>query len=133
MSPKPLRKMPTTKSTMTASATRPSPPCGSISRRWSRTRSKSQMRTEGARSQKPGASRGVYLLARGYWLLASMLIIGCRKPGVPEAIWCDTGTGPDQVVYPRAIAYKKTDDTFFIVDRVARIQHLDRNGNYLNE
>jgi DNA-binding beta-propeller fold protein YncE len=59
--------------------------------------------------------------------------IGCRKAGEPEAIWCETGTGPDQVVYPRGIAYKKADDTFFIVDRVARIQHLDHKGNYLNE
>jgi len=58
---------------------------------------------------------------------------GCRKPGEPEAIWCETGTGPDQVVYPRGIAYSKFDDTFFIVDRVARIQHLNHNGEYLNE
>src|SRR2546421_12310800 len=65
--------------------------------------------------------------------ICGSILPGCRKVGEPEAIWCETGTGPDQVVYPRGIAYKKADDTFFIVDRVARIQHLDHKGNYLNE
>jgi DNA-binding beta-propeller fold protein YncE len=58
---------------------------------------------------------------------------GCHKAGTPEAIWCETGTGPCQVVYPRGIAYSPNDDTFFIVDRVARIQHLTRNGEFLND
>jgi len=66
-------------------------------------------------------------------LVICLLIFGCRKPGQPEAIWCETGTGPCQVAYPRGIAYKCSDDTFFIVDRVARIQHLSHDGKYLNE
>jgi ABC-type Fe3+ transport system permease subunit/DNA-binding beta-propeller fold protein YncE len=51
----------------------------------------------------------------------------------PDAIWCETGTGPAQVVYPRAIDYSAKDDTFFIIDRMARVQHLNRKGECLNE
>jgi len=58
---------------------------------------------------------------------------GCSKPGSPDAIWCETGTGPDQVVYPRGITYSPNDDTFFVVDRMARVQHLDHSGKYLAE
>jgi len=36
------------------------------------------------------------------------------------------------VVYPRCIDYDTKDDTFFVVDRLARVQHIDRDGNYLN-
>jgi sugar lactone lactonase YvrE/ABC-type spermidine/putrescine transport system permease subunit II len=57
---------------------------------------------------------------------------GCDKTK-PEAMWLDTGTGPEQVVYPRAIAYKQQDDTFFVIDRMARVQHLDHNGKFLND
>jgi DNA-binding beta-propeller fold protein YncE len=72
-------------------------------------------------------------LCSSVFICGSILFCGCRKPGTPEAIWCETGTGPGQVVYPRGIVYKSADDTFFIVDRVARIQHLDHKGNYLGE
>ncbi len=72
-------------------------------------------------------------LCSSAFICGCFFFLGCRKAGQPEAIWCETGTGPKQVVYPRGIAYKSSDDTFFIVDRVARIQHLDRAGNYLNE
>ena len=48
-------------------------------------------------------------------------------------MWCETGTGPAQTVYPRGIAYSPADDTFFIVDRQARIQHLDRAGKFICE
>jgi DNA-binding beta-propeller fold protein YncE len=58
---------------------------------------------------------------------------GCgRGPSVPDAVWLETGTGPGQVVYPRGIAYSPGDDTFFVVDRMARVQHFDRDGRYLN-
>jgi DNA-binding beta-propeller fold protein YncE len=60
-------------------------------------------------------------------------LIGCDDPRKPQAIWCETGNGPGQVVYPRGITYSPSDDTFFIVDRLARIQHLDRSGKFLNE
>jgi len=62
-----------------------------------------------------------------------LLLGGCDPAAAPEAVWCDTGQGPCQVVYPRGIAYSPNDDSFFIVDRVARIQHLDRSGKYLGE
>jgi len=61
-----------------------------------------------------------------------LCIPGCSKPGAPEAIWCETGTGEGQVVYPRGITYSAGDDTFFIVDRLARIQHLNKKGEYIN-
>jgi DNA-binding beta-propeller fold protein YncE len=63
------------------------------------------------------------------WLFAPL---ACTRSATPQAIWCETGTGPGQVVYPRGIAYDKLDDTFFIVDRMARIQHLDHLGQFLN-
>ena len=62
-----------------------------------------------------------------------MIINGCGKSSIPDAIWLDTGTGPEQVVYPRGIAYSPLDDTFFVVDRMARVQHLDHNGKYLGD
>ncbi len=43
----------------------------------------------------------------------------------------ETGTGPNQVVYPRAIAYSPSDDSFFLVDRTAHVQHLDHDGHCL--
>jgi ABC-type Fe3+ transport system permease subunit/DNA-binding beta-propeller fold protein YncE len=68
-------------------------------------------------------------------LLAIMLlnISGCRDGAKPQAVWCNTGSGPGQVIYPRAITYSKLDDSFFICDREARIQHLDREGKPLAE
>ena len=59
------------------------------------------------------------------------LIGGCGRSKQPQAIWCDTGTGPCQVVYPRAITYDQRDDSFFIIDRVARVQHLTRDGKFI--
>jgi DNA-binding beta-propeller fold protein YncE/ABC-type Fe3+ transport system permease subunit len=56
---------------------------------------------------------------------------GCKDGKKPEAIWLETGTAPGQVVYPRAIAYAPRDDSFYIIDRLARVQHLDSNGNSL--
>jgi hypothetical protein len=67
--------------------------------------------------------------------LSSILLLsltGCGKPGKPEAVWMSTGTAPGQVVYPRAICYSPSDDSFFVIDRVARVQHLNRKGEYLN-
>ncbi|HEX8521981.1 MAG TPA: hypothetical protein VF669_06970 [Tepidisphaeraceae bacterium] len=65
--------------------------------------------------------------------LIMLMTAGCERGTKPDAVWLSTGTGPDQVVYPRAITYSRIDDTFFVVDRVARIQHLDAKGHYLNE
>jgi len=60
-------------------------------------------------------------------------ISGCGDPTKPRAIWCETGMGPCQVVYPRAITYDPRDDSFFLIDRMARVQHLDRGGKFLAE
>src|SRR6476659_22087 len=72
------------------------------------------------------------IIVRASVVLLIVLTIGCDK-SQPKAIWCDTGTGPAQVVYPRAISYSSKDDSFFIIDRMARVQHLDRKGGFLNE
>jgi DNA-binding beta-propeller fold protein YncE len=77
--------------------------------------------------------RGTALFAFLIITLVSLTLGGCEKSQIPEAIWLDTGTGPEQVVYPRGIAYSPTDDTFFVVDRMARVQHLDHNGKFLND
>ncbi|HEX8915957.1 MAG TPA: hypothetical protein VF796_26655, partial [Humisphaera sp.] len=64
----------------------------------------------------------------------ALLLAGCRDPAKPTAVWMSTGTGPGQVVYPRAITYSAADDTYFLVDRVGRVQHVSAaDGRYLNE
>lgn len=65
--------------------------------------------------------------------LLACFVGGCDDGVRPQAIWCDTGTGLGQVVYPRAIAYSRNDQSYFIVDRLARIQHLDRRGQAIRE
>lgn len=65
--------------------------------------------------------------------LVLALISGCGHGSEPQESWCETGTGPAQLVYPRAIAYRPQDDSFVVIDRVARVQRLDRHGGYLNE
>src|SRR5580658_2858163 len=67
----------------------------------------------------------------GLGAVLCLLTTGCSHGGKPEAVWCQTGVAPGEVVYPRGIAYSPNDDTFFIVDRMARIQHLDHDGNPL--
>lgn len=59
-------------------------------------------------------------------------VAGCSDASQPEEMWLQTGTAPGQVVYPRAITYSPNDDSFFVVDRLARIQHIDARGNHLN-
>jgi DNA-binding beta-propeller fold protein YncE len=76
-------------------------------------------------------------LALGPWpfllIACCLLLAGCGSSTQPDNIWLDTGTGPGQVAYPRGATYSPKDDTFYVVDRVARIQHFDHNGKYLNE
>lgn len=70
------------------------------------------------------------------WLVGvvvGVVQMGCGDGGKPLEVWCETGTGKQQTVYPRGICYSKQDNTFFIVDRMARIQHLDSHGRWLNE
>jgi DNA-binding beta-propeller fold protein YncE len=65
--------------------------------------------------------------------LCLLFLTSCSDPSQPDAVWCSTGTGKAQLIYPRAIGYSKSDDTYFIIDRMARVQHLDHRGQYLNE
>lgn len=64
------------------------------------------------------------------WMVGSG---GCWHSMQPDEIWLETGTGPGQVVYPRGITYSPKDDTYFVVDRMARIQHLDHDGKCIGE
>lgn len=66
-------------------------------------------------------------------VLLCIFLSGCGDPAQPKAIWCETGTGPAEVVYPRAITYDRDGDSFFVIDRVAHVQRLDRNGHCLAE
>jgi DNA-binding beta-propeller fold protein YncE len=66
-------------------------------------------------------------------LITFLNLSGCGDPTKPEAIWCETGTGPAEVVYPRAITYDSSSDAFYVIDRVAHVQRLDRNGKCLSE
>jgi ABC-type Fe3+ transport system permease subunit/DNA-binding beta-propeller fold protein YncE len=65
-------------------------------------------------------------------LALCILAPGCGKSSEPKEIWLETGASDGQVVYPRGIAYSPHDDTFFVVDRMARVQHFDRDGKFLN-
>lgn len=49
-----------------------------------------------------------------------------------QGVWLETGTGPGQTVYPRAIAYDAGHDWFYILDRQARVQRLDSTGRFLS-
>src|SRR5207237_3892786 len=62
----------------------------------------------------------------------AVVLNGCTKSTQPDAIYLETGASEGQVVYPRGITYSPSDDTFFVVDRMARIQHFDHAGHYLN-
>jgi DNA-binding beta-propeller fold protein YncE/ABC-type spermidine/putrescine transport system permease subunit II len=81
--------------------------------------------------------KGSWMFGKRWWAITPTLLVfllmGCGKGEKPEEIWCETGAGPGQVIYPRAIAYSAKDDTFFIVDRHAHVQHLDRHGNCLHD
>ncbi len=69
----------------------------------------------------------------GVMMALSLALAGCGGHAQPDAIWCSTGTGKGQVVYPRAIAYSPADNTFFVCDRLARIQQLDARGQFVRE
>ena len=79
-----------------------------------------------ARSQRWVSTPNLHILA-----VFLILLSGCSKSSAPDDIWLESGAGDGQVVYPRAIAYSPKDDTFFVVDRMARIQHFDKDGKFL--
>ncbi len=66
-------------------------------------------------------------------LAAICTLFGCGHSDLPEEVWCDTGTGPGKVVYPRAISYDAKSDTFYIVDRTAQVQRIDHDGKPMEE
>ncbi|HEV2293584.1 MAG TPA: hypothetical protein VGR35_06995 [Tepidisphaeraceae bacterium] len=94
---------------------------------------------EPAPVRRPRALRA----GRGFDVVRSCLVVmtlaslftlsGCGDASRPDAIWCEPGRTPVQLVYPRAIGYDSKRDTFFVIDRLARVQHLDRAGNPIHE
>jgi ABC-type Fe3+ transport system permease subunit/DNA-binding beta-propeller fold protein YncE len=65
-------------------------------------------------------------------LVALFFLSGCSRSVKPDEVWLETGASAGQVVYPRGITYSPADDTFFVVDRMARIQHFDHSGKFIN-
>lgn len=49
----------------------------------------------------------------------------------PDAVW--GSRNGLTLIYPRAIDYAPGDDTFFVIDRSAVVQHIDRRGRVLAE
>jgi DNA-binding beta-propeller fold protein YncE len=64
-------------------------------------------------------------------LLLLSLMLGCGDPKEPRAIWLETGMGSGQVVYPRAIDHRPQDDSFVVIDRLARVQRIDSAGKFI--
>ncbi len=90
----------------------------------------SGFREESSRSVGSKLSRAV-LSPVFYAVLLSIFTSACSDPKQPKAIWLTTGIGPGEVVYPRAIAWSPKDNSFFIIDRAAHVQHLDDEGHPL--
>jgi DNA-binding beta-propeller fold protein YncE len=64
-------------------------------------------------------------------LIVSGALCGCGPslpPAEPESIFGETGLGPGEFSYPRAIA-AAPDDAVFVVDKSGRIQRFDAGGN----
>ena len=90
--------------------------------------------TRGWRMEDRGCRRSARAILCPLFSIFALTINGCGgSSNKPDEIWCEPGTGPVQLVYPRAIAYDDKDDTFFVIDRLAHINHLDRKGAPLNE
>jgi DNA-binding beta-propeller fold protein YncE len=65
-------------------------------------------------------------------LSSGLIVNGCVDSKNPDDIWCKPGSAAE-LIYPRGITYSSTDDTFFVVDRTARIRHIDRSGRALSQ
>lgn len=68
-------------------------------------------------------------------------VVGCDDAERPLAIWMadsrhgvaiSGGRGEGELIYPRAIAYDAVNDWFYIVDRTARVQRFDSEGQFMN-
>lgn len=75
---------------------------------------------------------GKKMLRRTGWMGVLILMVvftpGCKDHSKPAAIWMSTGMAQGQLVYPRGIAYSKTDRCYFVIDRSARIQRVELDG-----
>jgi ABC-type Fe3+ transport system permease subunit/sugar lactone lactonase YvrE len=86
---------------------------------------------------------GLCRLAGGRKLLMILMLgfagmAGCdktvdhsQKP-VVETVFGETGRGEGQFIYPRAITIAD-DESIFVVDKTARVQHMTAEGQFLNE
>ena len=62
-----------------------------------------------------------------------VVLAGCaHHSSTADAVWAAGGRGEGELVQPRAIDYDRATDTFVVVDRTARVQRYDHDGNYLN-
>jgi DNA-binding beta-propeller fold protein YncE len=65
-------------------------------------------------------------------MLSLLFSAGCDQPDQPIDVWGGTGRSTGEMIYPRAIAFDPVSKTFVVVDRTARIQRLDPEGNFIN-
>ena len=93
----------------------------------------SELQAKTRMSSRGGSGSSLALRHRrvGVIPLALLFVAGCGDTSKPDAIWCEPGTGPVQLVYPRAISYDAKNDAYFVIDRLAHVHHLDRAGNPL--
>ncbi len=79
----------------------------------------------------PFGPLGVLLLAAVVFCCVSlMLAVGSAEWQKPEAVWGRRGVGDGRFQRPRAIAVD-LDDRIFVVDKTARIQVFDTDGNFI--
>ncbi len=59
-------------------------------------------------------------------LVCLVVLAGCDGAAdTPDEVLSGRGAGDGQVVYPRAVAYSAADDSYWVIDRTARVQQLD--------
>ncbi|MBA3273932.1 MAG: hypothetical protein H0T11_08700 [Chthoniobacterales bacterium] len=81
---------------------------------------------------KPG--KGITRLASFCILTSAFCVLtGCDgfNSSKPDAVW--GSSNGLTLVYPRALDYAPKDDSWFVIDRSAVVQHIDRKGKVLTE